>query len=276
MQKGLALLLVAVAGLAALWVIGAREAWVPELPDADPMYRSGRASLCKAPDIVGETWPSQVDDRGPQPLDRGAQRTVIHTFEAAPFAGGAIDVCSEYGSITVVGIDGTQGRVEVTVTNPFPGGARAIEDTKVETSLHIIDRRLQIRVIQLTQGLTAFKSFFSKGNCLATPNVVLHVPRTGTYALHLVANHQRISVQSIDIHGLLEGYASPGADIDAGVDGPLSVRLSGVSYQARWPGATSLDGGTTARLRPRRSGDVEFKVDQGDIKVEVVGETVGG
>lgn len=276
MRKRLALVFLAVAGLAVFWVIGSRERWAAELPGAEPAYRSGRASLCKAPVPAGETWPSQTDDRGPQPLDRGAERVVFHTFEAAPFAGGAIDVCSEYGSVKIVGVDGTKGRVEITVTNPFPGGERAIEDTKVATDLRVIDGRLQIRVIQLTQGLTAFKTFFAKGNRLAALNVVVQVPRTGAYALHVVANHQRISVQNIDMQGVLEGYASPGADIDAGVDGPLSVRLSGVSYQTRWPGATNLDGGTTARLRPLRSGSAEFKVDEGDVRVEVVGEKVGG
>lgn len=276
MRRPLALLLVAAAGLPIVWAIGSRERWAPELPGAEPAYRSGRASICKAPSLTGEAWSTNVEDRGPVPLDRGAERVVIHTFDATQFVGGAIDVCSEYGSVKVVGIDGTQGRVEISVTNPFPGGARAIEDTRVATSLNVTDGKLQIHVTQLTQGLTAFKTFFAQGNRLAALNVVVQVPRTGTYAVRLIANHQRITIQNIDIHGTLEGYASPGAEIDAGLDGPLNVRLSGVSYQALWAGATSLDGGTTARLRPLRSGTAEFKVDEGDVRVEVVGETAGG
>ena len=277
MRKRLPILLLAVAGVAVFWVIGSREHWAPELPGAEPMYRSGRVSICKPPALAaGEVWPSQIEDRRPQPLERGAERVVIHTFDTAQFVGGAIDVCSEYGSVKVVGIDGTQGRVEVTVSNPFPGGARAIEETGVATGLNVIDGKLQIRVTQLTQGLTSFRSFFAKGNRLAALNTVVQVPRTGVYALNLIANHQRITIQNIDIHGVLEGYASPGADIDAGLDGPLSVRLSGVTYQTRWAGASSLDGGTTARLRPLRSGNAEFTVDEGDVRIEVVGEKAGG
>ena len=275
MRKRLTLLFLAVAGLAIFWVIGSREKWAPELPGADPMYRSGRASICKAPALAGQPWPSKDEPRGAQPLDRGAERAVIHTFDAAQFIGGAIDVCTEYGSVKVVGIDGTQGRVAVTVSNPFPGGERAIEDTKVATSLNVIDGRLQVRVVQRTQGLTAFESWFAKGNRLSAVNVVVQVPRSGAYALHLIANHQRIAVQNLDIHGVLEGYASPGADIDAGLDGPLSVKLSGVTYQSRWAVAANQNGGTTARLRPLRSGDAEFKVDEGDVRVEVVGEKAG-
>jgi hypothetical protein len=275
MKRFVVLLFFVVAGLSALWAIGKGETWGPNLEAADPAYRSGRASLCKAPALAGETWPSRIEERKPQPLDRGAERALIQTFEAARFVGGAIDVCSEYGFVNIAGINGTQGRVEVTVSNPFPGGARAIDDTRVTTELRVIDGRLQIRVVQLTQGLTAFKSFFSKGNRLATVNVVVQVPRSGTYALRLTANHQRITIQDIDIHGVLEGYASPGANIDAGLDGPLAVRLSGVSYQSRWAGASNLDGGTMASLRPMRSSSVELKADDGDVRLEVVGTGIG-
>lgn len=128
---------------------------------------------------------------------------------------------------------------------------------------------------QLTQGLTSYRSFFAKGTRLATVNVVVQVPRSGAYELHLTANHQRMTIQNLDVRGVLEGYASPGADIDAGLDGPLTVRVSGVSYQARWAGAVNLDGGTTARLRPLRSGNVELKADEGDVRLEVVGNDVG-
>jgi hypothetical protein len=106
-------------------------------------------------------------------------------------------------------------------------------------------------------------------------NVVVQVPRSGAYELNLRANHQRMTIKNLEVRGVLEGYASPGADIDAGLDGQLTVRLSGVSYQAWWAGAGNLNGGTTARLRPLRSGNVEFKADQGDVRLDVVGSDVG-
>jgi hypothetical protein len=275
MRRRSLLCLLAVVGLPILiWAIGTKEEWGPEL-ESDPAYRSGRASLCKTPTPGGQMWSSQVQDLGPRPLDRGFERVTIHTFDATQFVGGAIDVCSEYGFVTLAGISGTQGRVEITVSNPFPGGARAIDDTRVSAELRVIDGRLHIRVVQLTQGLTSYRSFFAKGRRLATVNVVVQVPRSGAYELHLTANHQRMTIQNLDVRGVLEGYASPGADIDAGLDGPLTVRLSGVSYQARWAGAGNLDGGTTARLRPLRSGNVELRADEGDVRLEVVGNDVG-
>jgi hypothetical protein len=275
MGRRILLGLLAVAGLAILiWAIGTNEKWGPELA-TDPRYRSGRASVCRAPAPVGQIWPTQVQGPDPHPLDRGFERATIHTFDATPFAGGGIELCSEYGFVKLAGISGTEGRVEITVSNPFPGGATAVDDTRVTSELRVIDGRLRIRVVQLTQGVTSFRSFFAKGSRPATVNVVVQVPRSGVYDLHLTANHQRMTIQNLDVRGVLEGYASPGADIDAGLDGPLTVRLSGVSYQAKWAGAGNLDGGTTARLRPLRSGNVEFKADAGDVRIEVVGSDVG-
>jgi len=271
-------LLVALLTAAALpiltWAIGTRKEWGPELA-ADPAYRSGRVSVCKAPAPNGEAWPSRVQVRGPHPFERGAEHKTVHTFDTTQFTGGAIDVCSEYGFVNIAGISGRQGRVEVTVSNPFPGGATAVEDTRVTSELRVVDGRLQVRVVQLTQGVTSFRSFFAKGSRPATVNVVVQVPRSGTYDLRLTANHQRVTIADLDIRGVLEGYASPGADIDAGLDGPLTVKVSGVSYQANWPGSGNLAGGTTARLRPRRSGDVELNADEGDVRLEVVGTDVG-
>jgi hypothetical protein len=105
--------------------------------------------------------------------------------------------------------------------------------------------------------------------------VIVKVPRNGPYDLRVVANHQRITVRDLDIRGVLQGYASPGADIDASVLGDLQVRLDGVTYQAKLAGAGSLQGGTTARLRPRRSGSLEFAVDQGPVRVDVIGTELG-
>lgn len=275
MRPRILLGLLAVVGLAILtWAIGTKEQWGPELA-SDPAYRSGRASVCKAPGSQGQRWPSQVQDLGPRPFERGVEHETIHTFDASQFAGGAIDVCSEYGFVKLAGISGTHGRVDVTLSNPFPGGARSVDDTRVTTELGVIDGRLQIRVLQLTQGVTSFKSLFAKGSRPATVNVVVQVPRSGAYELHLTANHERMTIQNLDIRGVLEGYASPGADIDAGLDGPLTLKVSGVSYQAKWAGSGNLAGGTTARLRPLRSSEVELKADEGDVRLEVVGNDVG-
>jgi len=54
--------------------------------------------------------------RGPHPLDRGYERATVHTFDATPFTGGAIEVCSEYGFVKLAGVSGRQGRVAITVT----------------------------------------------------------------------------------------------------------------------------------------------------------------
>jgi hypothetical protein len=267
-------LLTAAALVFLTWAVGTREEWGPELA-TDPAYRSGRLSVCKAPAPGGEIWPSQAQDPGPQPLERGSEHATVHTFDTTQFTGGGIDVCSEYGFVKLAGISGRQGRVEITVSNPFPGGATAVDDTRVTSELRVIDGRLQIRVVQLTQGVTSFRSFFEKGSRPAEVNVVVQVPQNGTYDLRLTANHQRITIVDFDIRGVLEGYASPGADIDAGLDGPLTVKVSGVSYQAKWAGSSNLAGGTTARLRPLRSSEVELKADDGDVRLEVVGNDVG-
>jgi hypothetical protein len=274
-RKAIFVSLAAVVALAILmWAVGMKKEWGPELT-TDPAYRSGRASVCKALTPAGQAWPSQIQDLGLRPLDRGVERSRVYTFEASQFAGGAIDVCSEYGFVKLVGTTGTKGRVEITVRNPFPKGKGAVDDTKVAAELRANNGRLQIGVAQLTQGVTSFRSLFAKGSRPATLDVVIEVPRSGTYELNVTANHQRITIQNMDVRGLLEGYASPGADIDAGLDGQLTVRLSGLSYQARWAGAGNLNGGTTARLRPLRSGSVEFKADEGDVRLEIVGSDVG-
>ena len=106
-------------------------------------------------------------------------------------------------------------------------------------------------------------------------NVTVLVPRNGPYELHLTANHQRITIRDLDLSGVLEGYGSPGADIDAGLDVDLKVRLSGVSYQSRFAGVDNVQGGTTAKLRPRRSGSVDFALDQSAVRIELVGEGLG-
>jgi hypothetical protein len=95
--------------------------WGPELA-TDPAYRSGRASVCTEESFVGEPIPFELDESDLRPSSRGFERTSVYTFEAAPSAGGSIRVCSEYGFVRVIGVDGTRGRVAITVSCPFPGG----------------------------------------------------------------------------------------------------------------------------------------------------------
>ena len=52
------------------------------------------------------------------------------------------------------------------------------------------------------------------------------------------------------MRGSLAGYASPGADIDAGLDAPLTVRLKGVSYQDKRTDAGNLEGGRPPGFGP--------------------------
>lgn len=257
-----------------MWVAATREQWGPDL-STDPAYRSGRESVCDALQPVAQLLPSDVQDSGRRPLANGFERTLVHTFDSSRLAGGVIDVCSEYGFVTVTGIDGTEARVEITVSSPFPGGDVAIDDTQVANEFGVLDGKLQVRVAQLTQGVTSFRSFVARGSRPASVNVTVQVPRSGSYDLRLTANHQRITIRNLQMRGVLQGYASPGADIDASVDGDLKVRLSGVSYQARFATAGNLQGGTTARLRPIRSGNVEFVVDQDAVRLELIGNNLG-
>ncbi len=175
----------------------------------------------------------------------------------------------------LAGISGRQGRVEITVSNPFPGGATAVDDTRV--TIRAARHRRQVAdpggpadpgrdivSVVLREGLAP-----GRGERRRSGSTERDVRAT------LTANHQRMTIADLDIRGVLEGYASPGADIDAGLDGPLTVKVSGVSYQAKWAGSGNLAGGTTARLRPLRSSEVELKADEGDVRLEVVGNDVG-
>jgi hypothetical protein len=270
--------IVGVLGLVALgiviWAFATRERWGPNL-STDPAYRSGRESVCKAAKALGPVMPSNVQDFGLKPVGRGFDRTRAYTFDASRLAGGSIDVCSEYGFVKVAGIAGNEGRVEIQVSSPFPSGEIAIEDTQVAFEPRVVAGRLQIGVAQRTQGVTSFRSWAARGSRPAEVNVTVLVPQSGPYALSLTANHQRITIRDLDVSGTLEGYGSPGADIDAGLDGDLKVRLSGVSYQSRFAGVENVQGGTTAKLRPRRSGKVEFALDQSALRIELVGDKLG-
>ena len=266
-----------IVGLAVLGAVFAtKETWGPDVL-GDPTYRSSRASLCNPPDLAGEELPRHTDDFGLQPLKRGFGHSWVYTFDAARLAGGDIQVCSEYGSIKLIGVESKEVRLRLTVANYFPGGADAVKDTNVTTQVRNQGGQLQVGLWQLTQGITAFRSLFAKGARPAMVDVVLELPRSGIYNLHLTANHQRITVQGLDVRGVIEGYLSPGADIDAGLAGELTLRLNGGSFRAKWPGDTPVDlhGGTTARLRPLRSGSVDVKANKGDVLLTIVGSAVG-
>jgi hypothetical protein len=272
-RVGLGLVVVAVVAALA-WVAVMREQWGTDL-GADPAYRNGRESLCKMPPPMVQGLPSAVRDLGVRPVGSGFERTQTHTFDTAGLAGGVIEVCSEYGFVQVLRAAGAEGRVEVTVSSPFPHGDDAMAATLVATELGVSDGRLHVRVAQRTQGVTSFRSLVRRGSRPANVNVIVQVPGSGPYELHLVANHQRITIRDLDISGVLQGYASPGADIDAGVVGDLEVRLSGVTYQAKVAGSGSLQGGTAARLRPLRSGSLGLAVDQGPLRLELAGLDLG-
>jgi len=113
-----------IAGLAGLGVfIARRETWGPDVP-GDPRYRSGRTSICKPPDLTGEDLPGQTADLGLRPVERGFEHSWVYTFDAAGLAGGNIHVCSEYGSVKLVGVEGTEVRLRLSVEDAFPGGRR--------------------------------------------------------------------------------------------------------------------------------------------------------
>src|SRR5262249_22295849 len=84
-----------------IWLLGNREQWGPEV-STDPAYRSGRESLCSTLPAEGELLAAKLEDLGIKALDRGVEHTVVHTFDAAQFAGGAINVCSEYGFVNLM------------------------------------------------------------------------------------------------------------------------------------------------------------------------------
>lgn len=266
-----------IAGLAVLgFFLARKESWGPDVL-GDPLYRSGRASLCKAPELSGEDLPAHAEDFGLQPLKPGFEHSWGYTFDAARVAGGRIYVCSEYGSVKVVGVEGTEARLRLSVVNYFPGAADAVKDTKVSTQIRAQAGELQMGLWQSTQGITSFRSLLQKGARPAMVDVVLELPNNGVYDLHLTANHHRITVRGLAVRGVVEGYLSPGADIDAGLAGDLTLRLDGGGIKAKFPEdvAVDLHGGTTVRLRPIRSGRVEVSTNKGDLRLTIVGSAVG-
>lgn len=261
---------------AAGYSVAIRRAWGPDLL-GDPLYRSGRESLCKAPTPSGDSVTVRTDDRGQTVRSAGFEHAWEHRFDAGKLTGGAIHLCSEYGSVRIKGIDGTEGRLLVTMSDPFPGGDNAIRDTRLNTSVRSDTGGLRVAVWQQTQGMTTFRSFMKKGARPVAVNIVLELPRSGAYALSLVANHQRVTVRNLDVRGVIEGYLSPGADLDVGLIGSLKLSLNNEALKPDWRRDAGVDfqGGTTATLRPLTSARVDFILAKGDATVNIVGSDVG-
>jgi hypothetical protein len=269
---------ITVAGLVVLggagWLALTREEWGPFVAD-DPNYRSGRRSVCHAPPMVGEPLAFSVRDSGLRPRARGFERLREYTFAAAA-RGGVIRVCSEYGSVRVTGSDDGKARVQVVISSPFPAGDRAIDDTDVSIDVRESASGIVLAIWQRTQGVTAFRSFVRRGARPAAVNVRVELPRQGVYELALVANHQRMTVSDLDVKGTLEGYASPGVTLDAGLAGSLRMKVSGVSYGASLDGGEAdLAGGTTVTLRPLQSTTVDLETDQAELRATFVGDDLG-
>lgn len=276
MRKRIALIpLLLLAGILS-WSIMTKRKWGPDLL-GDPLYRSGRASLCKVPGVAGDSVPARTEDLGKRPRSGGFVHSWAYTFDAGDPKGGVIHLCSEYGSLRVQGVEGTQGRLVMTISDPFPGGERAIEDTRVNISVRTDTGGLHVSLWQQTQGMTTFRSMLAKGARPAAVNVVLELPRNGVYTLHLIVNHQRVTVRNMDVRGLIEGYLSPGAELDVGLAGPLTLRLNGETLKADWRRDAGVDflGGTTATFRPLVTASVEAILSKGDVALTFVGPDVG-
>lgn len=259
----------------ALWSVG-KKTWGPDLL-GDPMYRSGRDSVCKPPSLSGDPIALRTQDLGRRARLAGYEHGWAYEFDAGKLEGGTIDLCSEYGSVVVLGVDSARGRIVTTLSDPFPGGDSAILDTHLRTLVRADGGGLRVAVWQQTQGMTTFRSMTQKGARPVAVNLVLELPRAGVYRLGLVANHQRLSVKGLDVHGLLEGYLSPGAELDVGLAGALTLRLNNGDLKADWRREAGIDfrGGTTARFRPRASTHVEAILERGDAVIDFAGSDAG-
>lgn len=276
MRRRIALIpLLLLAGILS-WSVMTKRHWGPDLL-GDPLYQSGRASLCKAPGVAGDSLPALTEDLGKRPRSDGFEHSWAHSFNAGDLQGGVIHLCSEYGSLRVHGVEGTRGRLLLTISDPFPGGERAIDDTRVNTSVRANAGGLHVSLWQQTQGMTTFRSMMTTGARAAAVNVVLELPRSGVYSLDLIVNHQRVTVRNMDVRGLIEGYLSPGADLDVGLGGPLTLRLNGETLKADWRRDAGVDflGGTTATFRPLATASVEAILSKGDLALTFVGPDVG-
>lgn len=259
------------------YAIANKRAWGPDLLSDDPLYRSGRASLCKAPGVFGDSISTRTQDMGQRPRLTGYERSWEYRFDAGTLKGGVIDLCSEYGSIRIQGIEGTEGRLVITMSDPFPGGDAAIQDTHLNSSVRTDTAGLRVAMWQQTQGMTTFRSMMQKGARPVAVNVVLELPRTGVYRLNVLANHQRVTVRNVAVRGLIEGYLSPGADLAVDLGGPLTLRLNNETLKADYRRDAGIDfqGGTIATFRPLVSASVETIFTKGDVTLSFVGSDVG-
>ncbi|MGH9204640.1 MAG: hypothetical protein ACRD2A_25710, partial [Vicinamibacterales bacterium] len=214
---------------------------------------------------------------GPRARLDGLEHTWEHRFAVGTLKGGVIDLCSEYGSIRVQGIDGAEARLVITMSDPFPGADRALQDTRLSTSVRADTNGVRVAIWQQTQGMSTFRSMTAKGARPVAVNMVLELPRAGVYSLNLVANHQRVTVRNLDVRGLIEGYLSPGADLDIGLGGPLFLRLNNGTLKADWRREAGVDfqGGTMATIRALASTSVESSFTKGDVTLSFVGSDVG-
>ena len=217
----------------------------------------------------------------PHSAGRGSEQSMSYSFDSTGLEQGVIDVCSEYGSIDLVGSDDSSGRIDVVVRNPFPGGDRAVTDTKLAIDVRRDGNRLHVGVRQLTQGVTSFRTWFSRGSRPTHANVRITLPKRAEYRVRLVANHHYMAVRDLALGGSFEGYASPGVNINADLTDMLNVRVGGTTYHGkvtddRAVAAALARGGSTVRLRPRRSSTVNVAHEQeGDVEV-VLSDAGGG
>jgi hypothetical protein len=281
MRKGFAAAaLVAAIGCGATYLIGSRETWGPDVA-TNPNYKSGRPSVCEARLLPGEAITASETIGAPHTAGRGSEQSIAYSFDSTGLEHGVIDVCSEYGSIELVGADDSSGRIDVLVRNPFPGGDRAVTDTKMAADIRKEGSRLHIGVRQLTQGVTSFRTWFARGSRPTHANVRITLPQRLEYRVRLVANHHYMSVRGLALGGSFEGYGSPGVNINADLTDMLNVQVSGTTYHGDTTddpavAAALARGGSTVRLRPRRSTTINIAHEQaGDVEVVLSDADVG-
>jgi hypothetical protein len=273
------LLIVAIGG-GATYLLGSRETWGPDVA-VDPNYKSGRPSVCQATTQTGDPIATTETTAAPHAAGRGSEQSISYSFDTTGLEHAFIDVCSEYGSIELVGSDDSTGRIDALLRNPFPGGDRAVNDTTLATDVRRDVNRLYVGVRQLSQGVTSFRTWFARGSRPTHANIRIILPRRAEYRVRLVANHHYMSVRNLAIGGSFEGYGSPGVAIDADVADSLNVRVSGTTYHGELTddpavAAALARGGSTVRLRARRSTTVNIAHEQaGDVEILLVDAGTG-
>jgi hypothetical protein len=186
-------------------------------------------------------------------------------------AGARIVACSEYGRVRVRGSDVEGARITVTALNPYPDGSDAVHDTAYTVDARDVEGVLQIGVWQTTQGFTGFRSWLSRGIRATAVNIDVELPRTHGYDLHVVANHDRVEVKDLTVRGSIEGYSSPGADLDVQIDGPLRVLLPGREYDVeRFPEDRLPRTGIVARVKALVPTRLEIRCEEATARVTVV------